>query len=67
MSGAVKVSKRSPGPRWGIASFTVIHSPTGADQQAPDSSDTMYACITSVPRVTEALIPALRPRERCGA
>ncbi|MFD5721497.1 VOC family protein [Streptomyces sp. NPDC127036] len=49
----------------GIASFTVTHSPTGADKQAPDSSDTTYACITSLPRVTAALTPALRPRERC--
>ncbi|WP_432189841.1 hypothetical protein [Streptomyces sp. Tue6028] len=50
-----------PDPHWGIASFTLIHSPADADQAAPDTPDTVYACITSVPRVNHTLRRDVEP------
>ncbi|MFI5672980.1 hypothetical protein [Streptomyces sp. NPDC051704] len=50
----------APGIRWGTATFDLIHSPTDADRIAPDTPDTVYACTTGDPRITQALLTEIQ-------
>ncbi|MGW6876221.1 hypothetical protein [Streptomyces xanthophaeus] len=51
----------TPGTNWGTATFDLIHSPTDADRIAPDTPDTVYACTTADPRITEVLLRDIQP------
>lgn len=51
----------APGPRWGTATFDLIHSPADADRIAPDTPDTVYACTTGDPRIAHALLNEIQP------
>ncbi|MEU3907300.1 hypothetical protein AB0F20_26345 [Streptomyces goshikiensis] len=51
----------APGTSWGTATFDLIHSPTDADRIAPDTSDTVYACTTSNPRIADVLLREIQP------
>ncbi|MFJ3638017.1 hypothetical protein [Streptomyces sp. NPDC090112] len=51
----------APGLGWGTAVFDLIHSPTNADQLDPDAPDTVYACTTADPRITDVLLREIQP------
>ncbi|MFG2394619.1 hypothetical protein ACGFYF_37910 [Streptomyces lavendulae] len=51
----------APGTGWGTAVFDLIHSPTDADQLDPDTPDTVYACTTVDPHITNVLLREIRP------
>ncbi|MFB7260610.1 hypothetical protein ACFCXH_00340 [Streptomyces nojiriensis] len=49
------------GTSWGTATFDLIHSPADADRIAPDTPDTVYACTTADPRITELVLREIQP------
>ncbi|MGN5392474.1 hypothetical protein [Streptomyces sp. JL7001] len=51
----------APGTGWGTAVFDLIHSPADADRIAPDTPDTVYACTTADPRITDTLLREIQP------
>ncbi|MER7468891.1 hypothetical protein [Streptomyces sp. NPDC097981] len=51
----------APGTRWGTATFDLIHSPADAARIAPDTPDTVYACTTGDPRITDVLLREIQP------
>ncbi|MFK8851768.1 hypothetical protein [Streptomyces sp. Ac-502] len=51
----------APGTSWGTATFDLIHSPADADRIAPDTPDTVYACTTSDPSITDVLLSEIQP------
>ncbi|MGV9247978.1 hypothetical protein [Streptomyces sp. NPDC003710] len=51
----------APGTGWGTATFDLIHSPTDADQAAPDAPTTVYACTTGDPRIADVLLRDIQP------
>ncbi|MER7826929.1 hypothetical protein ABTX85_30715 [Streptomyces sp. NPDC096097] len=51
----------APGTSWGTAVFDLIHSPADADQLDPDAPDTVYACTTADPHITDVLLREIQP------
>jgi hypothetical protein len=51
----------APDTGWGTARFDLIHSPTGAGAVTPDAPDTVYACTTGDPRITDLLLREVQP------
>ncbi|MFE7245623.1 hypothetical protein [Streptomyces sp. NPDC057580] len=51
----------APGTGWGTAHFDLIHSPADADRIAPDTPDTVYACITGDPDLADVLLREIQP------
>ncbi|MFB6999325.1 hypothetical protein ACFCXF_14770 [Streptomyces virginiae] len=51
----------APGASWGTATFDLIHSPADADRIDPDTPDTVYACTTADPRITDVLLREIQP------
>ncbi|MCZ4101005.1 hypothetical protein [Streptomyces sp. H39-C1] len=51
----------APGTHWGTATFDLIHCPADADRIAPDAPDTVYACTTGDPRITDVLLREIQP------
>ncbi|MFH8753320.1 hypothetical protein ACH4GK_37435 [Streptomyces rimosus] len=51
----------APGTSRGTATFDLIHSPADADRIAPDTPDTVYACTTNDPRITDVLLREIQP------
>ncbi|GAA4759377.1 hypothetical protein [Streptomyces sanyensis] len=49
------------GTSWGTVRFDLIHFPTDADSLAPDTPDTVYACTTGDPRITDVLLCEIQP------
>ncbi|MGW2612820.1 hypothetical protein ACWC4A_52535 [Streptomyces mirabilis] len=51
----------APGTDQGTATFDLILFPSNADDMAPDAPDTVFACSTADPAITDMLLTEVQP------